>query len=410
MHQPVVIVENLGKRYFRRHRDRPRTFMEAALAGFHKLGTVESFWALQSINFTVMPGQMVGVVGHNGAGKSTLLQVLSGVVSPDAGRVQVMGRMGALLDLGAGFHPDLSGRENALISAIVGGLTKREAEQQLDEIIDFAELEAFIDNPIRTYSTGMQMRLGFAVAVHTVPDVLFVDEFLSVGDNAFQAKCLDRILAMKRQGCAIVLISHNLDQIEQICDQAIWLERGQVKAQGTSEIVVSRYSGKINIQAELKELPQTEKRIEIRAVRLLDRQMQPVAETTCGYPLRIEVDYRAREAFTNVIFNISISDDDGKIHLNNHTEAAELSVPVDVGQGQINLMLDRLDLSGGKYYVNVGVFAPDWNQVFDYHWQQHLFYIAPTPAHQSLINPPHHWELCPSRSNASMVESSRRSY
>jgi lipopolysaccharide transport system ATP-binding protein len=392
MIQPVVVVENLGKRYSRQHRDRPRTLMEAALAGFRKMGTIEHFWALQDVSFSVMPGQMLGVVGHNGAGKSTLLQVLSGIVSPDAGRVQVAGRMGALLDLGAGFHPDLSGRENVLVSAIVGGLTRREATRQLDEIVAFAELEDFIDNPIRTYSTGMQMRLGFSVAVHTVPDVLFVDEFLSVGDNAFQAKCLDRILEMKRQGCAIVLISHNIEQIEQICDQALWLERGQVKAQGNPAIVVSRYAGKINVSAELQELPQDNKRMELQAVRLLDRHLQPVAETVCGHPLRIEVDYWAREAFSNVIVNISISDDDGKIHLNNHTEAAELQVPIALGAGQINLVLDRLDLSGGKYYVNVGIFAPDWSDLFDYHWQQHLFYIAPTPAHQSLINPPHHWE------------------
>jgi lipopolysaccharide transport system ATP-binding protein len=393
-HQPVVSVEHLGKRYRRMHSDRPRTIMEAALAGFRKLRAMESFWALQDVSFAVMPGQMVGVLGHNGAGKSTLLQILSGIVKPDAGRVQVTGRMGALLDLGSGFHEDLTGRENVFINAIIGGLTRREAEQRFAQILEFAELEDFIDNPLRTYSSGMQMRLGFAVAIHINPDVLFIDEFLSVGDLAFQAKCLDRILELKRNGCAIVLISHTAGQVGELCDQAIWLEQGQIKLYGDAEVVASAYTDKMKGKQNLNQIREYTHQATITQISLTDGAGQPITEIASGTAaLSIGVHYTVNEPIEGLVASICISDADGQIAFTTNNTAVNLELPHQLGQQQFYLDLARLDLVGGHYFVNVGLYAPDWNLIYDYHWHQYPFVISWTPPEPSRLYPPRQWRI-----------------
>lgn len=393
MSQPVVIVENLGKRYRRMHSERPRTIMEAALTGFRKMGAIYTFWALEDVSFSVMPGQMVGVLGHNGAGKSTLLQILSGIVKPDRGRVQVTGRMGALLDLGSGFHEDLTGRENVFINAVIGGLTRREAEKRFAQILEFAELEDFIDNPLRTYSAGMQMRLGFAVAIHTNPDVLFIDEFLSVGDLAFQAKCLDRIMELKRAGCAIVLISHNAKQVQELCDQAIWLAQGQVKAHGEPEVVAQRYANKMEAKANQPIRQDYSQEVIIQNVTLSDRRGHRLDEISSGDGLMITVDYKMQQSIDTLIISICISDADGQVYFNTNTENSELQLPLTTEKHQIQLDLERLDLCGGKYFVNVGLYAGDWNLTYDYHWHKYPLTIRWTPAEQTLLYPPRNWYL-----------------
>jgi lipopolysaccharide transport system ATP-binding protein len=393
--QPVVIVENLGKRYRRMHSDRPRTIMEAALAGFRKLRAKESFWALEDISFAVMPGQMVGVLGHNGAGKSTLLQILSGIVKPDTGRVSVTGRMGALLDLGSGFHEDLTGRENVFINAIIGGLTRREAEQRFDQILAFAELEDFIDSPLRTYSSGMQMRLGFAVAIHADPDVLFIDEFLSVGDLAFQAKCLDRIMSLKRDGCAIVLISQNAAQVQELCDQALWLEQGRLKAYGEPEVVGQAYADKMEAKSNIQaQRPQYSQEAMIQAVSLQDcRNPDDQPTITSGEGLKIAITYVIQQPIADLTVSVCISTADGQICFNTNTGTINLDLPIHLGAHRLHLDLDRLDLSGGAYFINVGLYARDWSFTYDYHWHQHPLTIDWTPAEQTLLYPPRRWSL-----------------
>ena len=246
MHSAIT-VRSLGKRFRCYTRHRPRTIMEATLLGWRGVKPSNYFWALRDVSFTVAPGEMLGVIGRNGAGKSTLLRLLGRVGRPEEGSIALKGRVGALLDLGAGFHPDLTGRENVLVNAVVAGLLQREARRQFDSIVEFAELSDFIESPVRTYSTGMMMRLAFSVAVHTHPDILLVDEYLSVGDQAFQTKCLDRISQMKAEGCAVVLISHNVDQIEELCDRALWLNQGSVWADGEASTVVEQYREAIEL-------------------------------------------------------------------------------------------------------------------------------------------------------------------
>jgi lipopolysaccharide transport system ATP-binding protein len=239
--EDAILVDGLGKRFRRSNPARPHTLQEAFVRGLGGIGRQGEFWALQDLTFRVAPGRTMGVIGRNGAGKSTLLRLLGGVAPPDAGTLRVHGRVGALLDLGAGFHPDLTGRENLLVGGVIGGLTRREVVARFDSMVSFAELEASIDYPLRTYSTGMQMRLAFSVAVHMQPEVLLVDEVLAVGDVAFQQKCLERIRLFRAEGCTIVIVSHDAAMVQTFCDEALWLSDGRIAALGPAGEVVARY-------------------------------------------------------------------------------------------------------------------------------------------------------------------------
>jgi lipopolysaccharide transport system ATP-binding protein len=242
---PPIRVTGLGKTFRRFHPDRPSTIQEAVAKGMHgisRLRSVERFWALKDVSFDVDAGRTVGLIGANGSGKSTLLRLIGRIGRPDVGAIDVRGRLGALLDLAAGFHPDLSGRENAVLAGILNGLTRRQLLDRLDSIVAFAEVEDALDSPMRTFSSGMQMRLAFAVAVHTNPDILLIDEVLSVGDLAFQRKCLSRIDEFKASGCSILYVSHDIETVGDFCDEAIWLHSGKLMAKGAAKEVARQYT------------------------------------------------------------------------------------------------------------------------------------------------------------------------
>jgi lipopolysaccharide transport system ATP-binding protein len=237
----AIVVQNLSKQFRRYPADRPRTLQEACMRGLRRTKPVECFWALDDVSFTIAPGRMVGVLGPNGAGKSTLLRLIGGVGRPDKGMVKAHGQIGALLDLGAGFHPELTGRENVFVSGVITGLTRREVRERLDSIVAFAELEAWIESPLRTYSSGMQLRLAFSIAVHVEPEILLIDEVLSVGDHAFQQKSFARIAEFKARGCTIVVISHETACMRELCDEALLLQGGRLVAHGSTADVVDQY-------------------------------------------------------------------------------------------------------------------------------------------------------------------------
>lgn len=237
----ALIVKGLSKQFYRYYADRPWTLHETLVRGLRRLQPFEGFWALRDVSFSVAPGRMVGLIGSNGSGKSTLLRLIGGVGRPDEGSIDVYRRMGALLDLGTGFHPDLTGRENVFVNGVISGLTRREVAERFDSIVDFAELEAFIDNPIRTYSTGMQMRLGFAIAVHADPEILLIDEILSVGDHSFQRKSFERIAQFKAEGCTIILVTHDTTVVREVCDEAFWLDAGRLVLHDRPDVVVDQY-------------------------------------------------------------------------------------------------------------------------------------------------------------------------
>ncbi|MCS6813520.1 MAG: ABC transporter ATP-binding protein [Cyanobacteria bacterium] len=406
----AIIVHNLGKRYARYAADRPRTIMEAALSGFRGLGKAEQFWALRHVSFTVQFGEMLGILGHNGAGKSTLLQLIGGVGRADEGWVRVNGRIGALLDLGAGFSPDLTGRENVFVLGIAAGLTRRQVARQLQTIVEFAELEAFIDNPLRTYSSGMQMRLAFAISVHTDPQVLLVDEFLSVGDLAFQSKCLRRIADLKAAGCAIVLISHSPDQVKELCDRALWLKHGEVVAYGEPATVTRQYTMEMRVQTQQRtpnrppqltsngvELKVSENRFGSLEAEIVNVQFQPANILNSGDPLIIEIQYLAHQAIHNPIFGVNLTTLKGEMCFTTNTSVQGVNISVIEGFGSIQLHLDRLDLGSGDYFVEPGIYQSNWEYAYDFHWHVYTISVNAPTSEQTLLLPPLKWIINPSQ-------------
>lgn len=242
----LIRIHNLSKQYRRFSTDHAWTLQESLLHGWRQWRQPARFYALRDVSCSVAPGEMLGVIGHNGAGKSTLLSLMGGLGRPDEGSIEMLGAVRGLLDLGAGFHPELTGRENAFVSGIVSGLTRRQVKQQFDAIVAFAELEDAIDQPLRTFSTGMATRLAFSIAVHTSPDILLVDEVLAVGDTAFQQKCLQRIADIRKAGCAIVFVSHEMSLVANTCTRALWLDHGVVQEYGPPKAVVDHYLARLN--------------------------------------------------------------------------------------------------------------------------------------------------------------------
>lgn len=239
---PGVKVSGVGKQYRLYHANRPTTLQSAVISGFRRVRPREKFWAVRNLSFECPFGKAIGIVGRNGAGKSTLLRLVSGVIKADEGEIGVGGKIGGLLGVGVGFHSELTGRENALVSGVITGMTMRQVHERMEDIFDFAELDDVIDDPLRTYSSGMRMRLGFSVVAHTEPEIVLIDEVLAVGDMQFQQKCYDRIQKFKADSCAILLVSHNHDQIRRICDEAIWLEKGEAVRKGPVETVLDEYA------------------------------------------------------------------------------------------------------------------------------------------------------------------------
>lgn len=405
----VIVVSELGKRFRRYHYERPRTFKEALIKGWKHLRAREMAWALRKVSFSIDSGRMVGIIGRNGAGKSTLLRMIGGVGRPDEGTVTVNGRIGALLDLGAGFHPDLTGRENLFVNGVIVGLTRRELEHRFDSIVAFAELEDFIDAPLRTYSSGMRMRLGFSIAVHCDPDVLLVDEALAVGDLAFQRKCVDRIMQFKEAGCTILLVAHDMQKIEELCDEVIWLRDGRVAMHGAPDVVVRQYTDEISRVTREKTLAvagadsadhlrMNENRfgsleVEITAVHFLDGEGQTISAVKQGKPLLVDLAYRVNGEVAAPIFGIKISRPDGTVCFDINTVTRGLTVPVRGRSGCLRLFLDRVDLVAGEYYIDVGVYESNWAYAYDYHWKAYWLTVLGTGEGRGLFYPSAHWVL-----------------
>jgi len=381
----AVRFENVSKRFVL-HQERPRSFQELVVGlvrggGWRALR--KEVWALRDFSLEISPGEIVGFIGPNGAGKSTLLKLVAGIIPPTSGRVVVDGRVSALLELGAGFHPDLTGRENIFLNGSILGLSRREIKRRLDEIVAFSELEPFIDVPVKHYSSGMYVRLGFSVAVHTDPEILLIDEVLAVGDAAFQRKCLERINRMRQEGVTILLVSHNLDIVRRICRQAIWLEGGQLLASGAAEVVIQQYA-RCPSEENDDALSGGERRrwgtreVEIEEVKIVDGRGQSRQVFATGESLTIEIYYRAHRRVERPVFGIAIFCDDGTLITGPNTRFGGLRIPWVEGSGIVRYTVPALPLLKGTYYVSVSSHNWEETRMFDYHDRIYSFRVLPS--------------------------------
>jgi lipopolysaccharide transport system ATP-binding protein len=407
----AIVVDGVGKR-FRRDRQRPRRIPESLIHGWRARPASSEFWALRDVTLRVRQGQIVGVIGNNGAGKSTLLRLVGGIGRPTEGRITTSGRIRALLDLGSSFHHELTGRENVFLGGVIAGLTRQEVRERYDSIVTFAEVEAFIDRPVRTFSSGMLMRLAFSVAVHTDPEILLVDEVLAVGDVGFQYKCLERIAEFKRNGCAILIVSHDTGTMEQLCDDIVWLRDGRVEASGRPKEVIDRYVREAMAEtrrrmahdhpptqtATGRELRMNHNRfgtleLEITAVRLLDDAGRPIAEIEPGEPLNVEMEYRCARPIVAPHFGLTISRPDEFSCYDITTAADGHVLPTLHGSGRIGIRFDRLDLVGGDYFVNVSAHEPGWSYSYDSHWHVYPLRVRSARKERGVLRVPHAWRF-----------------
>lgn len=405
-----VIVDHLGKCYRRPGRNAPRTWREAVARPWRRSPSDELFWALKDVSFSLRDGEMLGVIGPNGAGKSTLLRLLGGVGRPSDGRAEVRGRIGALLDLGGGFVGDLTGRENTVLSGVVAGLTRDEVRARLPDILGFAEIEAAFDQPVRTYSSGMAMRLAFSVAIHTSPEVLLVDEFLSVGDLAFQAKCHARIRDLRQGGCTIILVTHDVAQVRETCDRALWLRDGRVAALAEPRKVTELYEAEMRTET-LRRTPRPKSadasregglapgrtRFGSLEVEITGVTLRPGTIIESGGPVEVEIRYHSPKRVSAPVFGVSISRDDGLVCLDTNTQSGRAPACDLHGRGSVCFQLERLELGAGRYFVNVGIFESKWSHAYDYHWQVYPLIVEGAAAHKGPLAPPCRWTLGPGR-------------
>ncbi|MBI1884587.1 MAG: ABC transporter ATP-binding protein [Chlamydiae bacterium] len=355
-----IKVENLGKR-FRLKQDRGRSVKSSLLGLFRRSDLEKSLWALRNISFEVSPGETLGIIGANGAGKSTLLCLIAQTMRPTEGSVQISGRVSSLLELGAGFHPELTGRENIYLNGSILGLSKKQMDERYESIVDFAELKDFIHLPVKHYSSGMYVRLGFSVAVEVNPDVLLLDEILAVGDETFRKKCLKKISDFKRAGKAMLAVSHDLETVKTISDRVLLIDKGKQIQLGEPGKVVDDYLwlGLNRDKAPVVPKQWGTREVELGEIRFLDRAGQEQSEFKNGEDLRIEIAYEAHQKIERPVFGFSFSDEDGKICFGNNTQVQGLPIPFVEGKGSISLKIPKLPLIRGKYLFSFSVHTED---------------------------------------------------
>jgi ABC-type polysaccharide/polyol phosphate transport system ATPase subunit len=426
---PVIELIDVTKIY-RRYGGRRFSTLKSALLQrslFRDLKPSETFAALKDVSVRVPAGHTLGVIGRNGSGKSTALKLVAGITKPTSGTVKVHGRISALIELGAGFHPEISGRENVFINGIMLGLSRREVQQRFDEIVDFAEMAEFIDAPVKTYSSGMYMRLGFAVAIHVDPDVLLVDEVLAVGDEGFTHKCLDKFAEFKRRNKTILLVTHSLGLVERFCDDALWLDAGLKRAEGDPTRVVGAYVTDVERQEE-QFLVTTDERhrrdaagpdgpaptgpidagsaasdmtkategrwgsggVEILDVSLLSDRGEATHIFHTGEPLTVRLAVRATREVNDFVFGIGIFNAEGVCVYGTNTDIEEQEPDTLSGEADVRFEVTALDLVEGTYKLDVAVHKRD-GAPYDYHRLLYTFRVKSRLKDVGIYRPRHRW-------------------
>ena len=354
MSQQAIIVDSVSKN-FRLYHERNRYIKAAILRG--RRAKYEEFWALDDVSFEVDHGSTLGIIGSNGSGKSTMLKCLTGIYRPDKGKVSVNGSIAALLELGAGFHPELSGRENVYLNAAILGLSKKATEQQFESIVDFAGIERFIDTAVKNYSSGMMIRLGFSVAAHVEPEILLIDEVLTVGDQSFQRKSSEKIEQFRREGRTIVVVSHGLGSVQQLCKEVIWLEKGCLKMRGPAAEVIAAYTGESYVQhtakdADLRERWGTED-AHIESVLLTDMSGQSIERVETNAAMRVTTHITARTPLRAPVIKIYISKVDGTVVWSTTSKRANSSLGNVPDSVIATIDIPHLPLLEGAYFISI---------------------------------------------------------
>jgi ABC-type polysaccharide/polyol phosphate transport system ATPase subunit len=424
----AIEVRNVHKVYRRYSRRKQFATLKSALLSGSVLRDLQPdavFEALRGVTFAVEAGRTFGIVGRNGSGKSTMLKLIAGIGKPTSGTVRVNGRVSALIELGAGFHPEISGRENVYINGLMLGLSRREITKRFDDIVRFAELEEFIDAPVKTYSSGMYMRLGFAVAINVDPDVLLVDEVLAVGDEAFTHKCLDKFAEFRRRGRTILLVTHALDLVTRFCDDALWLDGGVAKAAGDPRRVIDAYlmdvAGAENVQlaAQYPEMPDPGSRIpdpgrvpgrdpadmfqanegrwgsrevEITSVEMIGASGQPAHLFQSGEQVEIRLHVRANQRVSDFAFGIGIFNAEGVCCYGTNTVIDGGAPDELAGEGLAIFSIESLALVDGTYKLDVAAHRQD-GAPYDYHRLLHTFRVKSLRKDVGIFRPPHRWSF-----------------
>lgn len=387
MEESVVIsIENVSKA-FKIYHDKPLTLKEKILK--LRSNDYSDFFAVKDVSLDIKKGETVALIGHNGCGKSTLLKLITKILYPDSGKITVDGRISSLIELGAGFHPDFTGRENIYTNAAIFGLSRKEIEEKLGEIISFSELGDFIDNPVRTYSSGMYMRLAFSVAINVDPEILLIDEILSVGDENFQKKCFDKIDSFKKNGATIVIVTHDLGTVEKICDRVIWLDKGQIIKQGQPDKIINLYQQHMNekfVEQRQTEFDSNEdikkeqditnktglnesesepqfsedirwgsKEVEIIDARIINHSGETTNVIMGGNPFTIEIDYKVNSPQKKYIFGMGFYNSDNVLIYGNNTEIDKIKLENINPTGTVEFINDKCNLLSGRYRLNVAV-------------------------------------------------------
>lgn len=384
---------------FTLHHERPRSLQELFLDLLHarRVSSKEVFRALSDVSFEIKRGEMAGIIGANGAGKSTILKLVSRILEPTSGHVEVNGRVSALLELGAGFHPDLTGRENIFLKGSILGVSRSEMARVFDDIVAFSELQRFIDVPVKNYSSGMFIRLGFSVAIHIKPEVLLVDEVLAVGDQSFQLRCMDRITEMRRQGVTIVFVTHSLRTVKSMCDRAIWLHDGMVLADGDVDHVIDRYtdhalshggSGSTDsTSSSPKQAPGPEgstprrrgsREAEIVCVQLLDDQARERKRFSTGETFVARMHYVAHQRIERPVFGLAMHRADGCHICGPNTGTRGYAIDAIEGKGHVDFFVPSLPLLPGAFHFSAAIYNQGGTHTYDHHVQAYDFRVTQT--------------------------------
>ena len=374
-----IIVENLGKKYDISKLQKDTQFREALInfvkrSLFRDHESNEVIWALKNVSFSVEKGEIVGIIGRNGAGKSTLLKILSKITYPTCGKMKILGKVGSLLEVGTGFHDELSGRENIFLNGSILGMKKKEVSRKLDEIIAFSEVEKFIDTPIKRYSTGMRLKLGFSVAAHLETDILFIDEVLAVGDVAFQKKCLDTIKELRNSGRTVLFVSHSIPTVESLCPRVIWIDKGEIRKDGAVEEITNNYMSEFATVKhatgfDLTKAFEREGTGEIRFTKMeyLNADGTPKNLIRSGDSLKVRIHYQVYQPVSNPDFNFRIyTERGGKVASFGNLILGDNLSMLSLGVGYADIDIDNLNIMPDRYFINLWVYGGKEKEYIDH--------------------------------------------